>query len=238
MCAPMNRKHLTLVEIAIPSVMVLLLLFAGPLVSIQNALAWGGSSGTTNLKHLGNKLNNLSGNSGVFYGNVETCADLSPCIGTNHDDIIYGGIGDTVFGLNGNDIVFAGLNGKVYTGSGNNIVTLGVGNTLAVGGSGDNTFFGGTGSAILAGGSGNDKLFGGIGGTTIMSGGRGANHFDCPAASVVGLSDSVVLDYNPANGDTIAGACKIVNTVGNPNGLPSSGIPDSIKHLVNPSFLR
>ena len=41
----------------------------------------------------------------------------------------------------------------------------------------------------------------------------GANHFDCPI-SLLGLARAVVLDYNPDNGDTIAGQCKIVNTVG------------------------
>jgi len=46
-----------------------------------------------------------------------------------------------------------------------------------------------------------------------LDGGQGANHFDCPI-SLLGLARAVVLDYNPENGDTIAGQCKIVNTVG------------------------
>ena len=40
-----------------------------------------------------------------------------------------------------------------------------------------------------------------------MDGGPGGNGFDCG-------SSSVVLDYNPDNGDTVAGKCKIVNNVG------------------------
>ena len=59
---------------------------------------------------------------------------------------------------------------------------------------------------------GNDKLFAGVG-DSVLDGGPGANHFDCPI-SLLGLARSVVLDYNPDNGDTIAGQCKVINTVG------------------------
>jgi hypothetical protein len=40
-----------------------------------------------------------------------------------------------------------------------------------------------------------------------MDGGPGSNGFDCG-------SSSIILDYNPDNGDTIAGKCKIINNVG------------------------
>jgi hypothetical protein len=43
-----------------------------------------------------------------------------------------------------------------------------------------------------------------------MEGGTGSNSFDCGLA----LVKSIVLDYNPDNGDTIAGQCKIVNNIG------------------------
>ena len=61
-----------------------------------------------------------------------------------------------------------------------------------------------------------DKLFAGTG-DTVLDGGPGANHFDCPL-SLLGLAVAVVLDYNPDNGDTIAGQSKIVNTVGGGGG--------------------
>jgi Ca2+-binding RTX toxin-like protein len=76
----------------------------------------------------------------------------------------------------------------------------------------------------LAGGNGNDKLFNGAG-TAVMYGGKGANHFDC-SLSALGLARSVVMDYNPSNGDTISGPCKIVNTIGN-NGDSSVTLPDT-----------
>ena len=77
---------------------------------------------------------------------------------------------------------------------------------------------------LLAGGNGNDKLFNGAG-TAVMFGGKGANHFDC-SLSALGLARSVVMDYNPTNGDTISGPCKIVNTIGN-NGDSSITLPDT-----------
>ena len=59
----------------------------------------------------------------------------------------------------------------------------------------------------------------------LMYGGKGANHFDC-SLSALGLARSVVMDYNPSNGDTIGGPCKIVNTIGN-NGDSSITLPDT-----------
>jgi hypothetical protein len=56
-----------------------------------------------------------------------------------------------------------------------------------------------------------------------MEGGSGANHFDCPA-SIVGLARSIVLDYNPANGDTISGHCTLVNNVGRSGGGGEGGV--------------
>ena len=38
------------------------------------------------------------------------------------------------------------------------------------------------------------------------------------------------MEYNPSNGDTISGPCKLVNTIGGTNsdsGLPLAGLPDT-----------
>jgi hypothetical protein len=43
-----------------------------------------------------------------------------------------------------------------------------------------------------------------------MFGGSGSNSFDCGLLP----GKTIVLDYNPNKGDTIAGQCKIVNNVG------------------------
>ena len=60
-----------------------------------------------------------------------------------------------------------------------------------------------------------------------MFGGPGANHFEMWTVSHR-TCQSVVMDYNPANGDTISGPCKIVNTIGNGNTeIPQVTLPDT-----------
>jgi Ca2+-binding RTX toxin-like protein len=220
------------------AIVVLLLLVAGfiPIMMMiatsSNAIAKKLSSsdvGTTNLKNLGNKIKGLeTPPNSVRFGNTITCAPLKSCIGTNNDDIILPGAGELVFALDGKDMVFGALSDQVYGGNGADIIILGAGHALADGGSGDDSLFAGLGNDLLSGGSGNDKLFAGPG-TTVMNGGSGANHFDCPL-SVAGLARGVVLDYNPSNGDTISGSCKLVNTVGNANNnnnQPNISLPDT-----------
>jgi hypothetical protein len=191
----------------------------------------------TDLDHLGDKIDGLEipgrdrvlGQSKV--GNVITCAALLPCIGTNDDDIIYAGIREQVFAKDGNDIVYGGgLSDQVYGGDDDDLLIAGPGKTLLDGGHDDDVLLAGLGNALLAGGSGNDKLFGGTG-TAVMYGGKGANHFDCQL-SALGLARSIVMDYNPTDGDTISGMCKIVNTQGNGNsdsvdGIPQVTLPDT-----------
>jgi RTX calcium-binding nonapeptide repeat (4 copies) len=190
----------------------------------------------TDLDKLGDKIGGLEidrnralGQSKV--GNVITCAALIPCIGTNHDDIIYAGIREQVFAKDGNDIVYGGgLSDQVYGGDDDDLLIAGPGKTLLDGGRDDDVLLAGLGNALLAGGSGNDKLFGGTG-TAVMYGGKGANHFDCQL-SALGLARSIVMDFNPTNGDTISGFCKIVNTQGNGNsdsvdGIPQVTLPDT-----------
>jgi Ca2+-binding RTX toxin-like protein len=187
------------------------------------------SLGVTNMKSLGGKIKGLeTPPSSVQFGNTITCKPLVSCFGTNRDDIILPGMGSLVFGLKGNDVMLGALNNQLYGDDGNDIITLGGGHTIGNGGSGADSLFGGLGTGILIGGPGNDKEFGGAS-ATIMTGNGGANHFDCPL-SVGGLARSVVLDYNPSNGDTISGSCSLVNTIGNNqnnNSVPNIGLPET-----------
>lgn len=183
------------------------------------------SSGMTKLGNLGDRIEGLDFNSGVFFGNVETCSDATTCIGTNNDDIIYGGVREQVFGLKGEDMIFGSIDSQLYGQQGDDLIFVAAGHNLADGGNGDDTMLGGVGNDLLTGGKGNDKLFAGTG-DSVLDGGPGANHFDCPI-SLLGLARAVVLDYNPDNGDTIAGQCKIVNTVGSGSSanVPQIDIP-------------
>ena len=147
--------------------------------------------------------------------------NLSTCAGTDKDDIIYGGLRSQVFALDGDDMIYGGADSFLYGGKDDDLILAGAGKGLVDGGNGDDVMLGGLGNQLIVGGKGNDKLFGGTG-DSVMDGGTGANHFDCPI-SLLGLARAVVLDYNPDNGDTIAGQCKIVNTEGNSR---SDDIPD------------
>lgn len=166
---------------------------------------------TSPLGDIGDKIEGLDFNAGVFDGNIETCDDSSTCVGTSNDDIIRSGNTEQVFGRGGDDMIFGGLSNQLYGGGQDDIILAGGGANVIDGDSGDDTLMGSLGNDLLTGGSGNDKLFAGAG-DTIMKGGPGANHFDCPI-SLMGLARAIVLDYNPDRGDTIAGVCKVVNTV-------------------------
>ena len=91
-----------------------------PLTSFQ--IASSNSAGITRLNKLGDRIDGLDFNSGVFFGNVESCSDFSTCIGTDDDDIIYGGANEQVFALDGNDMIFGGLDNRLYGGKNDDIV--------------------------------------------------------------------------------------------------------------------
>jgi Ca2+-binding RTX toxin-like protein len=211
-------------------VVSLSLMAAGPFQMISYVQAGddhGHSNiGDSNLNKLGSKIAGLELPPGcVSNGNVITCAALVPCVGTNDDDIMFCGIKSRAFALNGDDLVYGGgLGDQVYGGKGDDLLIAGAGKSVLDGGPNDDVLMGGLGNNLLAGGNGNDKLFNGAG-TAVMYGGKGANHFDC-SLSALGLARSVVMDYNPSNGDTISGPCKIVNTIGN-NGDSTITLPDT-----------
>ena len=188
--------------------------------------------GISNLNKLGSKIDGLELPPGcVFNGNVITCAAVVPCTGTNDDDIMFCGIRSRAFALDGDDLVYGGgLGDQVYGGEDDDLLIAGAGKSLLDGGPNDDVLMGGLGSNLLTGGDGNDKLFNGAG-TAVMYGGKGANHFDC-SLSALGLARSVVMDYNPSNGDTISGPCKIVNNLSDDSskgikGIPQDTLPDT-----------
>ena len=79
----------------------------------------------------------------------------------------------------------------------------------------------------MIGGPGNDVITAGAG-TSIMYGGPNADKFDC--GSSIASSSAIVMDYNPNEGDTISGSCKLVNTVrdaNNNNNIPNINLPDT-----------
>jgi Ca2+-binding RTX toxin-like protein len=152
--------------------------------------------------------------------------------GDRKDNVIFAQSGDDkVYSTDGNDIIFSGTgNDRLYGGDDDDLLVAGIGSNVVDGGKGDDVLLAGAGEGLLIGGDGNDKLFAGPA-NTIMYGGKGANHFDC-SLPVAGLARSIVMDYNPVNGDTISGECKIVNTIGSgvSNGLGSMSqitLPDT-----------
>ena len=128
-----------------------------------------------------------------------------------------------IFGLGGNDIIQCGPGiCKVFTGFGNNVLMSGPASTAQLyagsgpGGHfrpGNNIFIGAGGETLMVGSRwGNDQFYAGSngltdGGNDIMIGGSGANYFDCGP-----FGNGVILDFNPAKGDTKASNCKFVIT--------------------------
>ena len=78
----------------------------------------------------------------------------------------------------------------------------------------------------MVGGNGNDQFYAGSnrlfsGGNDIMIGGSGANYFDCGPNG-----NGVILDFNPAKGDTKAPNCKFVITSYSNNIFGGLGLPN------------
>lgn len=205
-----DRKQSPVLGVMTLSFITLLLFYTSGIQMIQLKQVEGKES-TSPLGDIGDKIEGLDFNAGVFDGNLETCDDSSTCVGTSNDDLIRSGNTEQVFGRGGDDMIFGGLSNQLYGGGQDDIILAGPGSNIIDGDSGDDTLMGSLGNDLLTGGRGNDKLFAGTG-DTIMKGGSGANHFDCPI-SMLGLARAIVLDYNPDKGDTIAGVCKVVNTV-------------------------
>jgi len=165
-------------------------------------------------------------------------------IGTDCDDMILGDGGNNIIftlagndeanGGNGNDIIYAGSGeDRMYGAKGNDVLVGGLGTNLLDGGPGDDMILGGPGNDLLIGGPGDDVITAGAG-TSIMYGGPNADKFDC-GSTIASSSAAIVMDYNPNEGDTITGKCKLVNTVGdaqnannnNSNNIPNINLPNT-----------
>jgi Ca2+-binding RTX toxin-like protein len=181
----------------------------------------------------------------------ETCLLLvcPPIIGTQRGDIIIATAVNNarIVGLGGNDVIECGQgNCKVFTAFGNNVLMSGpsISAHLFAGSGGyprpgNNIFIGGGGETLMVGGRGNDQFYAGNnnlfdGGGDIMIGGSGANYFDCGPNG-----NGVILDFNPAKGDTKSSNCKFVIPSYSANefgpGLPNMfGEPGSLGgHIQN-----
>ena len=148
-------------------------------VDMRAGVATGGGIGSDSFSHIEEvRL-------GAYGGQV---------VGSDGDDTIVGGGGNSVLsGGAGNDRLTGGsgvntLNG----GSGNDTLVAGnQGDTLS-GGSGNDLLTGGLGKDTLSGGSGNDTLNGGAG-DDVMSGGSGSDSF----VFAKGFGKDTITDFNP-----------------------------------------
>lgn len=217
----------------IPGITITLLLFSGllPMMDMASATTDDDTEtlseselGITDLDSLGNKIEDLNLPPGsTTFDNEIICKPTTTCLGTDDDDIIFAGFGSLVFGLKGDDIIFGARGDHIFGNGGDDLILAGPGNTLIDGGRGDDVLKGGAGRTLAVGGPGDDKILSGVG-TTVMAGRGGVNTFDCRLR----FGTSIVLDFQPENGDVQAGTCSIINPVKAEEGtLPELTLPDT-----------
>jgi RTX calcium-binding nonapeptide repeat (4 copies) len=180
--------------------------------------------GITDLDTLGDKIEDLNLPPGsIRFDNEIICKAATTCLGTDDDDIIFAGAASLVFGLKGDDIIFGALGDHIFGNGGDDLILAGPGNTLIDGGRGDDVLKGGLGRTLAVGGPGDDKILSGAG-TTVMAGRGGVNTFDCRGV----LATTIVLDFQPENGDIQTGRCTIINPAKAEEGaLPGLTLPDT-----------
>jgi hypothetical protein len=140
---------------------------------------------------------------------VPVCSQGDMLYGKRGDDVLQGSIGDdSLYGDDGKDsLIGADGNDKIY------------------GGQGSDVLFGGFGSDLLVAGPGNDELYAGPQ-DDVLIGGPGADYFDC------GDGQDVILDFNPAQGDTHADNCEVILNH-NPNDIHFILQPDSSSATIS-----
>jgi Ca2+-binding RTX toxin-like protein len=200
------------------------ILLSNSIMNAANSSAAGSSPSSGNTKCLISVLRGGTSNI-TINGNLIIGTDCDDIIsGENEDEIIFTLAGnDEANGGNGNDIIYAGSGeDRLYGERGNDMLVAGLGADLLDGGPGDDIIVGGHGNDLLIGGTGNDVIMAGSG-TSIMYGGHNADKFDCGSVSgTIASSAAIVMDYNPSEGDTITGKCKLVNTNTDNSNSPSS----------------
>ena len=173
--------------------------------------------------------------------NNDDCSTMNVILGTRSftegtecDDTIIGApvtaisggsgsiLGDTLRGLERHDVL-QGSEGddKLYGDEGNDELTASDGNDQLYGGPGNDVLQTGFGADFLVGGRGTDELYAGPD-DDILIGGPVANYFDC------GEGNDVIIDFNPAKGDTQANNCEVVLTdLGDKEFFSQGGIAES-----------
>jgi Ca2+-binding RTX toxin-like protein len=173
--------------------------------------------------------------------NNDSCSTMNVIIGTRSftegtecDDTIIGApltaisggsdstLGVTLRGLERHDVLQGGEgDDKLYGDEGNDGLTASDSNDQLYGGPGNDVLQAGFGADLLVGGRGTDELYAGPD-DDISIGGPGANYFDC------GDGNDVIIDFNPAKGDTQANNCEVVLTdLGDKEFYSQGGIAES-----------
>ena len=154
-------------------------------------------------------------------------------VGDNHDNTVYGFMGndaiqgndghDVLYGYKGDDVISGGLgNDKLYGGEdedtlngneGNDEISGGLGNDKLYGGEHEDTLYGHKGDDEISGGTGDDKLYGGEGadtlvggvGNDILTGGDGSDRFIHSGVTSEKLSDGfdTIIDFDKDSDEVI-----------------------------------
>ena len=154
--------------------------------------------------------------------------------GTNCDDIIIGcpmsttsgssscNTGDTLRGLERNDVLQGSIgDDSLYGDEGDDKLTGADGNDKLYGGPDNDVLLAGIGNDLLIGDEGNDELYAGPG-DDVLIGGPGADYFDC------GEGYDIIIDFDPAKGDTHADNCEVVlNDLGSKEIYSQGGVVKS-----------
>jgi Ca2+-binding RTX toxin-like protein len=132
-------------------------------------------------------------------GFVELNAGDDLFLGSEFDDVVYGGSGaDDLRGRDGNDFLDGGIgDDRLWGGDGDDEIFGGDGNDLISGGAGDDIIEGGAGSDQINGGAGDDLIRGGNGANQQLRGNDGNDQ-------IIGGADRDILNGG-AGDDTLSG---------------------------------
>lgn len=180
-----------------------------------------------------------NGNGDDGNSNKRNCSETKIIIGTRSftkgtecNDIIIGcpitpegtgcTSGDTLRGLERHDVLHGSVgDDTLYGDEGNDELSSSDGNDRLYGGPNDDILMASFGGDFLVGDKGKDELYGGPG-DDVLIGGPGPDYFDC------GDGYDIIIDFNPANGDTHADNCEVVlSDLGSKEILTQGGVAKS-----------